>query len=102
MNREKQIIYDLMPHWTFWRDNGQVLRLDQLEACAYREPKITGQVALGDPLRTQPARVLVNLSSDGLALWDVRTHVSHRWAHKAPPRIDLDKFAAALKALRVT
>ena len=43
-------------------------------------------------------RVLANISSHGLALYDVNTRVSHRWAHKAPPPDD-SKFREALKAL---
>ena len=42
-------------------------------------------------------RVLANISSHGLALYDVKTRVSHRWAHKAPP--DLSEFREAFKAL---
>ena len=50
-----------------------------------------------DPESRTAKRVLANMSGDGLALYDVKTRVSHRWAHKAPP--DLSKLREALKAL---
>ena len=94
----KQIVYDLMPHWIFWREDiGGAITLEELERLTREGPAIRGQVIMGDPLRTKPARVLVSLSGDGLSLWDVRTRVSHRWAAKAP--VDYAELAAALKKL---
>src|SRR4029077_9261767 len=40
----------------------------------------------------------VNISAHGLALYDVKTRVSHRWAHEAQPDDD-GELREALKAL---
>jgi hypothetical protein len=86
------IVYDLRPHWLFQRDDdGQWCRLDELEAQARRRPRISGHAVLDG----SPRRVLVNISIDGLSLWDVPTRIAHRWADRTPRTVDL----SALKDL---
>src|SRR6476620_6030809 len=86
----KQIVYDLEKHWLFWMDTGGAVTLEELEA--RYEPDIRGQAIFGDPLRTKPVRVLVNISAEGLSLWETGKRISHRWADRAPP--DLNELAA--------
>ena len=62
----KQIVYDLEKHWLFWKDTGGAVTLEELERQALYEPNIRGQAIFGDPLRTKPVRVLVNISAEGL------------------------------------
>ena len=93
----KQIVYDLERHWLFWSDTGGSLTLEELERQAHYEPNIRGQAIFGDPLRTKPVRVLVNISAEGLSLWETGNHISHRWADRTPP--DLSGFAELLKGI---
>ena len=93
----KQIVYDLEKHWLFWKDTGGEVTLEELERQAHYEPNIRGQAIFGDPLRTKPVRVLVNISAEGLSLWETGKHISHRWADRTPP--DLSGFAELLKGI---
>lgn len=93
----KQIVYDLEKHWLFWKDTGGAVTLEELERQAHYEPNIRGQAIFGDPLRTKPVRVLVNISAEGLSLWETGKHISHRWADRTPP--DLSGFAELLKGI---
>ena len=94
----KQIVYDLEKHWLFWKDTGGAVTLEELERQAHYEPNIRGQAIFGDPLRTKPVRVLVNISADGLfALRNRQNSISHRWADRTPP--DLSGFAELLKGI---
>jgi len=94
----KQIVYDLEKHWLFWKDTGGAVTLEELERQAHYEPNIRGQAIFGDPLRTKPVRVLVNISAEGLSLWETGKRISHRWADRATP--DFNELAALLKGLR--
>ena len=94
----KQIVYDLEKHWLFWKDTGGAVTLEELERQALYEPNITGQAIFGDRLRTKPVRVLVNISAEGLSLWETGKRISHRWADRATP--DFNELAALLKGLR--
>ena len=98
--RRVGIVFDLTPDMPFRLTNGTTVRLSELERKVKLAPA-TGYAPWAPESRSA-TRVRANISGDGLALYDVKLRVSHRWAHKAPPRIDLDKFSAALKALRVT
>ena len=93
--RRVAIVFDLTPDMTFRLSNGTTVRLDELERMVRLAPA-TGYAPWAPKSRTAK-RVLANLSGHGLALYDVKTRVSHRWAHRAPP--DLSKFGEALKAL---
>ena len=93
----KQIVYDLEKHWLFWKDTGGAVTLEELERQALYEPNIRGQAIFGDPLRTKPVRVLVNISAEGLSLWETGKRISHRWADRTPP--DFNGLAALLKGL---
>ena len=66
----KQIVYDLEKHWLFWKDTGGAVTLEELERQARYEPNIRGQAIFGDPLRTKPVRVLVNIRAEGLTLYE--------------------------------
>ena len=91
--RRVAIVFDLTPDMTFRLTDGTTVNLAELEQMV-RLARVTGYApwALCDS-----QRVLANISSHGLALYDVKTRVSHRWAHKAPP--DLSEFREAFKAL---
>ena len=75
---------------TFRLTDGTTVNLGELERMV-RLARVTGYAPWA------AKRVLANISSHGLALYDVETRVSHRWAHKAPP--DLSEFREAFKAL---
>ena len=51
-----------------------------------------------DPESRTATRLRANMSGHGLALYDVKTRVLHRWARQAPPD-DHSKLPEALKAL---
>ena len=78
----------------FWKDTGGAVTLEELERQARHEPNIRGQAIFGDPLRTKPVRVLVNISAEGLSLWETGKHISHRWADRTPPPVHPLKRAA--------
>ena len=92
------IVYDLTPDMTLRLTDGTTVTLAELEQMVRLAPATvyTGY-APWDPESRTATRVRANMSSDGLALYDVKTRVSHRWAHEAPP--DLSKFREAFKAL---
>ena len=90
-----QKVFDLLPGQTFVLSNGTTVRLDELERMVRLAPA-TGYAPWAPESRTA-TRVRANISGDGLALYDVKLRVSHRWAHKAP--CDHDKLLEALKAL---
>ena len=74
---------------TFRLTDGTTVNLDELE-------RMVGLARVTGYAPWAAKRVLANMSNHGLALYDVNTRVSHRWAHKAPP--DLSEFREALKA----
>ena len=89
--RREAIVFDLTPDMPFRLTDGTTVNLGELERMV-RLARVTGYAPWA------AKRVLANISSHGLALYDVNTRVSHRWAHKAPPPDD-SKFREALKAL---
>ena len=91
----KQIVYDLEKHWLFWKDTGGAVTLEELERQAHYEPNIRGQAIFGDPLRTKPVRVLVNIWPKVFRCGKPASSISHRWADRTPP--DLSGFAELLK-----
>ena len=76
--------------------DGTTVTLAELEHMVRLAPDVTGY-APWDPESRTATRVLANISAHGLALYDVKTRVSHRWAHEAPP--DDSELREALKAL---
>ena len=90
--RRVAIVFDLTPDMLFRLTDGTTVTLAELE----RITPATG-FAPWDPESRTADRVLVNFSRDGLALYDVKTRVSHRWAHEAPP--DDSELREALRAL---
>ena len=93
--RREAIVFDLTPDMPFRLTDGTTVNLAELERTVRLAPA-TGY-APWDPESRTATRVRANMSSDGLALYDVKTRVSHRWAHKAPP--DLSEFREAFEAL---
>jgi hypothetical protein len=81
---------------TFRLTDGSAVFLGELERMA-RRATVTGY-APWDPESRTATRVRANISGHGLALYDVKTRVSHRWAHEAPPDDD-GELREALKAL---
>ena len=92
MSRRRAIVFDLTPDMLFRLTNGTTVTLAELE----RITPATGY-APWDPESRTATRVRANISRDGLALYDVKTGVSHRWAHEASP--DDGELREALKAL---
>jgi hypothetical protein len=97
--RRVAIVHDLTPDMLFRLTDGTTVTLDELERMVRLAPATayTGY-APWDPESRTAKRVLVNMSAHGLALYDVKTRVSHRWAHEAPPDDD-GEFRESLKAL---
>ena len=93
--RRVGIVFDLTPDMTFRLTDGTTVNLGELERMVELAPA-TGY-APWDPESRTATRVRANTSSHGLALYDVKTRVSLRWAHKAPP--DLSEFREAFEAL---
>jgi len=91
--RRVAIVFDLTPGMLFRLTDGTTVTLAKLERIA----PATGY-APWDPESRTATRVRANMSSDGLALYDVKTRESHRWAHEAPPDDD-GELREALKAL---
>ena len=90
--RRRAIVFDLTPDMLFRLTDGTTVTLAELERMVRLGPT-TGYA----PWLTDK-RVLANISAHGLALYDVKTRVSHRWAHEAPPDDD-GELREALKAL---
>ena len=81
--RRVAIVFDLAPDMLFRLTDGTTVNLGELERMVKLAPA-TGY-APWDPESPIATRVRANMSSDGLALYDVKTRMSHRWAHEAPP-----------------
>ena len=94
--RRLAIVFDLTPDMLFRLTDGTTVTLAELEHMVRLAPA-TGY-APWDPESRTATRVRANISSHGLALYDVKTRVSHRWAHEAPPDDD-GELREALKAL---
>ena len=96
--RRVATVYDLTPDMLFRLTDGTTVTLAELERMVRLAPATvyTGY-ALWDPESRTAKRVLVNMSSHGLALYDAKTGVSHRWAHEAPP--DDSKFRELFEAV---
>jgi hypothetical protein len=86
MSRRRAIVFDLAPDMLFRLTGGTTVTLAALEQMVRLAPATvyTGY-APWDPESPIATRVRANMSSDGLALYDVKTRVSHRWVHKASP-----------------
>lgn len=74
-------VFDLEPSMQFHLINdGGLVRLDELETMERNrsplDPPLRGSAALWD--RNTACRVLVNISRDGIALFDTKTKISHR------------------------
>jgi hypothetical protein len=76
-------VYDLLPDMVITLSTGERIRLDELEKRA-GVSKIKASASLWDPESKTPDRVLVNRGGAGLALWDTKHGVSHRWAALSP------------------
>jgi len=88
------VVYDLLPDMVFRLKDGTELSLAELEDEVEHGGRQEGYATVFDPAADSPDRIKVNLSSTGLALWDSKTGISHRWA-KAKP-IDPAAFGAKL------
>jgi hypothetical protein len=103
LRKSPSTLYDLEPTQTFRLKDGVDIQLDKLEERArdLDAGDLAGFGTIFDPnaggKKNSNTRVKVNMSSDGLALFDTKTKISHRWASKKPP--DLSGFAEQLKGL---
>ena len=75
--------------------DGTTVTLGELE-CKVELAPATGYAPWDPELRTA-TRIRANISAHGLALYDVKTRESNRWAHEAPP--DHSEFRESLQAL---
>ena len=76
-------VYDLLPDIVITLSTGERIRLDDLEKRA-GVSRIKASASLWDPESKTPDRVLVNRGGAGLALWDTKHGVSHRWKALSP------------------
>jgi hypothetical protein len=89
-------VYDLTPDMVFTLSTGERVKLSELEKRA-GAAKMKGRADLWDKESRTPDRVLVNKGGAGLALWDTKYGVSHRWKNLAPE--DDPEFRKELRAL---
>lgn len=76
-------VYDLKPDDVIMLSDGEQLRLDELEKRA-GVGRIKAYANIWDAASKTRDRVLVNRGGGGLALWDTKTGISHRWASLSP------------------
>ena len=78
-NRYGEKVYDLEADMVFTLSSGERVRLSELEQMTGRGKRLKGYATLWDPKSQTPDRILVNRGVAGLALWDTKTGISHRW-----------------------
>jgi hypothetical protein len=76
-----------------------VVTLDELEPMARAEGKLFAYAPWSTSKNPRPTRILASISADGLALFDFKTRISHRWASRKPLAADLSGLAELLKGL---
>jgi hypothetical protein len=103
---KERVLYDLEPEQVFELSDGVTkLTLAQLdeELRKGRNIREEGYARIWDKTSGSPDRVKVNLSREGLSLWDTRTEVRHRFRDEVLRRGGFDeaKIAARLTELGV-
>jgi hypothetical protein len=78
-NRYGEKVYDLEADMVFQLSSGERLTLEDLEKRIDGGGHLKGFATIWDPKSQTSDRVLVNRGVAGLALWDTKTGISHRW-----------------------
>jgi hypothetical protein len=100
MTGEKQIVYDRTPDMEIRLSDGRVVTLGELESMAMVHGKLFAYAPWSTSKNPRPTRILASISAEGLALFDFKTRISHRWASRKPTPVDLSGLAELLKGLR--
>ena len=98
--KEKTIVYDRTPDMKIKLQDGRVVTLGELEPMVRAAGKLFAYAPWSKSKNPRSTRILASISGDGLALFDFKTRISHRWASRKPVEIDFSKFAELLKGLR--
>jgi hypothetical protein len=98
--KEKTIVYDNFPDMKIKLEDGRVVTLCELEPMVMAAGKLFAYAPWSTSKNPRPTRILASISADGLALFDFKTRISHRWASRKPTPVDLSGLAELLKGLR--
>jgi hypothetical protein len=97
MMGEKQIVYDRTPDMKIKLSDGRVVTLGELEPMVSIHGKLFAYAPWSTSKNPRSTRILASISADGLALFDFKTRISHRWASRRPLAVDLSGLAELLK-----
>jgi hypothetical protein len=97
--KEKTIVRDLFPEKTIKLQDGRVVTMGELEPMVMAAGKLFAYAPWSTNPNPRPTRILASISADGLALFDFKTRISHRWAQRQPRAVDLSGLAELLKGL---
>ena len=100
MTGEKQIVYDRTPDMEIRLSDGRVVTLGELEPMVMEHGKLFAYAPWSTSKNPRSTRILASISAEGLALFDFKTRISHRWASRKPTPVDLSGLAELLKGLR--
>ena len=100
---EKTIVYDNFPDMKIKLQDGRVVTLAELEPMVREAGKLFAYAPWSTSKNPRPTRILASISADGLALFDFKTRISHRWASRKPMTTwDPSEFAELLKGAGTT
>ena len=102
MTGEKQIVYDNTPDMKIKLQDGREVLLGELEPMVRVAGKLFAYAPWSTSKNPRSTRILASISADGLALFDFKTRISHRWASRKPVMPDLSGLAELLKGLQGT
>jgi hypothetical protein len=97
--KEKTIAHDLFPEMKIKLQDGRVVTMGEMEDLVWHAGKLFAYAPWSTNKNPRPTRILASISADGLALFDFKTRISHRWASRQPPAVDLSGLAEMLKGL---
>jgi hypothetical protein len=99
MTGEKQIVYDRTPDMEIRLSDGRVVTLGELESMVMIHGKLFAYAPWSKSKNPRSTRILASISAEGLALFDFKTRISHRWASRKPTPVDLSGLAELLRGL---
>jgi hypothetical protein len=95
---EKTIVYDNTPDMEIKLEDGRIVTLGEMESIVRMTGKLFAYAPWSTSKNPRPTRILASISADGLALFDFKTRISHRWASRKPSwPVDPGEFAELLK-----
>jgi hypothetical protein len=100
--QEKTIVYDLVPDLQIKLQDGRIVTAGEMEPMVMAAGKLFAYAPWSTNPNPRSTRILASISADGLALFDFKTRISHRWADRERPAVDLSEFAELLKGLNTT